>query len=378
MSNDRVPTVSAQFDTVIVGAGAVGLAIAASLTRRGREVMVLEQHPRIGAEVSQRSSEVIHAGLYYPPGSLKARLCVEGRKRLYAFAAENGVAVRKSGKLVVAADESETARLQDIAASARENGAGEVRLLSGAEAHSLEPHLKCVAALHSPETGVIDSAAYLQALEGHITGNGGTVVLNTRVTGLARGADEFEIEAGSGAGTTRLTARVLVLAGGLHATRLGSMLAYDDGYQVPETVYAKGHYFALAGRTPFSRLIYPVPSGGGLGVHLTIDTAGAAKFGPDIERVDAIEYGFEDKGGARACAFADRIRRYWPGLPEGALAPAYTGIRPKLGDPHAFADFAIHGPREHGIAGLISLYGIDSPGLTSSLAIGEHVAEMGP
>lgn len=371
---------SAHIDTVVVGAGAIGLSIAAEIARLGREVMVLEQHPRIGAEVSQRSSEVIHAGLYYPAGSLKARLCVEGRQRLYAFAAENGIPVRKTGKLVVAVDGSEVARLQAIVDRARANGAGEVRLLTSQEARALEPELACVAALHSPETGVIDSAGYLQALEGHILSHGGAVVLNTRVTGIAPSADGFAIEAASGsvsgAETTRLNARTLILAAGLHTSRLGSMLEYGGAYRVPETVYAKGHYFALSDRAPFSRLIYPVPSGGGLGVHLTIDTSGAAKFGPDIERVKDIDYRFDDCGGARSRAFAERIRRYWPGLPEGGLMPAYTGIRPKLGNPEDFADFAIHGAREHGLPGLVALYGIDSPGLTASLAIGKYVAGM--
>ncbi len=366
------------YETVVIGAGAVGLAIAYALSLQGREITVLERHARIGSEVSARSSEVIHAGLYYAPGSLKARLCVAGRRQIYDFAGQNGVAVRCTGKLVVAADDREAAILRTIVETARANGAGEVRMLSRDEARALEPELACAAALSSPETGVIDCHAFMQALEGHITSHGGAIVLNARVSGLAHIAGcGFAIETLSGSETARLTCKSMVIAAGLGASQLGRMHGNRAGYRVPETFFAKGHYFALRSAPPFKRLIYPVPDGGGLGVHLTLDIAGRAKFGPDIEWREGADTAFEDADGARRAAFERAIRRYWPGLPDEALDPAYTGVRPKLtraGEPAA--DFAMHGEKEHGIAGLVALYGIESPGLTASLAIGKHVAEL--
>lgn len=370
------------FEIGLIGGGAVGLAIAAALARAGREVIVLERNGRLGSEVSSRSSEVVHAGLYYPPGSLKARLCVEGRHKLYRFAAENGIGIRKTGKLLVATSEDELAKLDAIAASAAENGAGKLEFLSGQEARRLEPELFCAAALLSPETGIFDSHGLVTALEGHVTAAGGTIVLNTRASGLRSAHGLFEIETCSAsqhgeepAGTLRV--RRLVLAGGLGASELGRMLSYRDGYAVPDTTFAKGHYFSLDAKAPFSRLVYPMPHGGGLGIHLTLDLAGRARFGPDIEWTRAIDYSFQDENRTRQTRFEAAIRRYWPGLPDGALAPGSTGIRPKIsaeGEPAA--DFAIHGPSEHGIDGLVALYGIESPGLTSSLAIGDLVAGM--
>jgi len=341
-------------------------------------VLVLERHDRIGSETSSRNSEVIHAGIYYPPGSLRAKLCVAGKALLYDFCKENGVAHNRCGKLLVATQDVEIARLEQIAATAAANGVADLRRLSADEARALEPEVVCVAAYLSPSTGVIDSHALMLALEGHLTAKGGQVVLNANVTGLAaREGDGFQIDIDSGGETSRLTAKTLVLAAGFGGTDLGRMLAYPRDYRVPRTHPAKGHYFSLTGRAPFRHLVYPMPQGAWLGVHLTLDVAGRAKFGPDIEWTDEVSYDFEDPEGERLITFEHEIRRYWPGLPNGALQPDYVGVRPKIyrqGEPAA--DFAIHGAAEHGIPRLVALYGIESPGLTSSLAIGDHVAAL--
>ena len=369
---------AADVETVVVGAGVVGLAIARALALKGQEVLVLERHDRIGSETSSRNSEVIHAGLYYPPGSLRARLCVAGKKQLYAFCAENGVAHSRCGKLLVATQDAEIAKLETIAKTASANGVNDLRRMSAEEARALEPEVACVAAYLSPSTGVVDSHGLMLALEGHLTAKGGQVVLNASATRLAqREGVGFEIGIDSGGETSRLTAKILVLAAGFGATQLGRTLAYKPGYTVPETYPAKGHYFSLSGRAPFRHLVYPMPQGAWLGVHLTLDVAGRAKFGPDIEWKDAVSYDFEDADGARRARFEAEIRRYWPGLPEDALQPDYVGVRPKIyreGEP--VADFAIHGPAAHGVPGLVALYGIESPGLTSSLAIGDTVAAL--
>jgi len=372
--------VTADVETVVVGAGVIGLAIARALALGGQEVLVLERHERIGSETSSRNSEVIHAGIYYPPGSLRARLCVAGKAMLYAFCAENGVPHTRCGKLLVATEEVEIARLEAIAANAQENGVDDLRKLSAEEALALEPQLACVAAYLSPSTGVIDSHALMLALEGHLTTRGGQVVLNTTVTDLAAPNDTggvFRIETQSASERSTLTARNLVLAAGLSGTELGKMLAYPKDYRVPKTYPAKGHYFTLSGAAPFKHLVYPMPQGAWLGVHLTLDVAGRAKFGPDIEWKDEVTYDFEDAEGMRRITFEHEIRRYWPDLPDGALHPDYVGVRPKIyrqGEP--VADFAIHGPDVHGLPRLVALYGIESPGLTSSLAIGAHVAAL--
>jgi L-2-hydroxyglutarate oxidase LhgO len=372
--------VGADVETVVVGAGAVGLAIARALALRGQEVMVLERHNRIGSETSSRNSEVIHAGLYYPPGSLRARFCVAGKALMYRFCAENGVAHARCGKLLVATDEADIKRLEAIAATAKANGVDDLQRLARAEVRALEPEVDCIAGYLSPSTGILDSHAYMQALEGHLTSNGGQVVLNTTVTGLSAPADagaDYTAEIESGGEKSTLTARNLVLAAGLSATAVGSMLAYPGQYRVPQTYYAKGHYYALSRRAPFKHLVYPMPQGAWLGVHLTLDTAGKAKFGPDIQWIDRVDYAFEDDGGDRRRRFEQEIRRYWPGLPEDALQPDYVGVRPKIyreGEP--VPDFAIHGAEDHGLPRLVALYGIESPGLTSSLAIGEHVAAL--
>jgi L-2-hydroxyglutarate oxidase LhgO len=370
--------VAADVETVVVGAGVVGLAIARALVLEGQEVLVLERHDRIGTETSSRNSEVIHAGLYYPPGSLRARLCVAGKQQLYRFCAENGVGHIRCGKLLVATQEAEIAKLEAIAKTASANGVDDLRRLSAEEARALEPEVACIAAYLSPSTGVIDSHGLMLALEGHLTSRGGQVVLNTNATGLAQlEGVGFEIAIDSGGEASRLTAKNLVLAAGFGATELGRSLACKAGYTVPETFPAKGHYYALTGRAPFHHLVYPMPQGAWLGVHLTLDVAGRAKFGPDIEWKDTVTYDFEDADGARRARFEAEIRRYWPGLPAGALQPDYVGVRPKIyrqGEP--VADFAIHGRAEHGIPRLVALYGIESPGLTSSLAIGDHAAAL--
>jgi L-2-hydroxyglutarate oxidase LhgO len=374
---------AADVETVVVGAGVVGLAVGRALALKRHEVLVLERHNRIGSETSSRNSEVIHAGIYYPTGSLRAQLCVAGKQMLYRFCAENGVAHNRCGKLLVATQEAEIPKLEAIAATAARNGVGDMQKLSGDEARRLEPEVKCIAGYLSPSTGVIDSHAYMLALEGHLTSYGGQVMLNTNVVGLAAPTEDgapFLIETQSAGETASLTAQNLVLAGGLEGTALGRMLAYAaPGYRVPETYPAKGHYFSLARRAPFKHLVYPMPQGAWLGVHLTLDVAGRAKFGPDIEWKDTVSYDFEDADGARRKRFESEVRRYWPGLPDDALQPDYVGVRPKVyreGEP--VADFVFHGPAQHGIERLVALYGIESPGLTSSLAIGDYVTAMLP
>jgi L-2-hydroxyglutarate oxidase LhgO len=345
----------------------------------GHDVLVLERHERAGMEVSSRNSEVIHAGLYYPAGSLRAKLCVDGRRQLLAYCEDAGVTVRKTGKLIVAAAEDERAALDAIETSSQRNGAEPLRRLSRDDARMLEPEVACVAALLSPGTAVIDTHGLLMALEADVSNAGGTIAFNTDVTAIARGGDGgFVVETTSADGSVSvISSRVVVIAAGLGATRIGGLLTYGDGYRVPRMYPAKGHYFSLAGRAPFSHLIYPVPHGAWLGVHLTLDVAGQARFGPDIEWRDDVTYGFDDADGARRARFEREVRRYWPGLPDGALQPGSTGVRPKIyaqGEPAA--DFAIHGPREHGMEGLVALYGIESPGLTSCLAIGDYVAAL--
>lgn len=364
-------------ETVVVGAGVVGLAIARALSMAGHEVVVLERHARIGTETSSRNSEVIHAGLYYPPGSLRAKLCVPGKEMLYRFCSENGIGNERCGKLLVATTEAEVPRLEAIASNAAANGVGDLKRLSGEEASALEPQLACVAAYLSPSTGIIDSHGLLQALNGHVASRGGQVIVNTAVTGIARDSDAFGIETVSGGETSILTSRNLVISAGLGATELGRTLPCRPGYSVPVTYPARGHYFALNSRAPFRHLIYPMPVGAWLGVHLTLDVAGRARFGPDIEWRDSVDYGFDEAEGRRLQSFEREIRRYWPALPDSALQPDTVGVRPKLyreGEPAA--DFAIHAKPEHGIDRLVALYGIESPGLTSSLAIGELVAGL--
>jgi L-2-hydroxyglutarate oxidase LhgO len=358
-------------DVAVIGAGAVGLAVARALAARGREVLILEAAERFGGGVSARNSEVIHAGIYYPRGSLRARLCVAGRDLLYAFCAAHGIPHRRYGKLIVASTAAQAAELTKIRAGALGNGV-ELTLLSGAEARSLEPQLECAAALHSPLTGIIDAHAYMLALLGEAESRGAQLACESAVTTVALRDGGFLI--GVNGEPPALKARALVNSAGLDAPAVAHLI---DGFPpalIPTAHLAKGSYFTLAGRAPFSRLIYPLPVPGGLGVHLTLDLAGRARFGPDVEWVKERRYEVDP---ARAASFYGAIRSWWPALPDGALEPAYAGIRPKItgpGEPQA--DFRIDGEAAHGVRGLVQLFGIESPGLTSSLAIAELVAGM--
>lgn len=361
-------------DSVIIGAGVVGLACAAALARAGREVIVLEREPGYGRGVSSRNSEVIHAGLYYPAGSLRHEVCLEGRRRLYAYCAERGVEHKRLGKLVVATSPDELAEIEALHVAATAKGVDGLSLITRAEALALEPALACAGAMNSAETGIVDSHGLMRALVGEIEDHGGQVVCNTPVvaaTPLDGGG--FEIATG-GDEPTRIGCRQLINAAGLQAMRIAKMLVGDAA---PKLHMAKGSYFTCAGRSPFTRLIYPVPVPGGLGVHLTLDLGGQMRFGPDVEWLsledpDAVDYRVNP---ARCESFYAAIRRYWPGLPDDALAAAYSGCRPKLSGPgEPAADFRIDGPAEHGLAGLVQLFGIESPGLTSSLALAERVA----
>ena len=329
----------------------------------------------IGSETSSRNSEVIHAGIYYPPGSLRAQLCVRGKALLYAFCAENAVAHARCGKLLVATHDSQLPKLSAIHATAERNGVHDLQPLGANAARALEPALNCIAALVSPSTGIIDSHGYMLALQGHVEAGGGSVVLRCPVKRIARTpAGLFRLATG-GEAPGAVTCRHLVLSAGLSASKLARTLtSYGEGYTVPETYYAKGQYYALSGPSPFQRHIYPLPDGAWLGLHATVDIGGRCKFGPDIAWIPEVDYSFEPDKLERFLGF---IRSYYPDLDASRLHPDYTGIRPKLyreGEP--VPDFAIHGEAVHGVAGLVALYGIESPGLTASLAIGEMVAGM--
>ncbi len=359
---------------VVVGAGVVGLAVACALALQGREVLVLEAGNAIGTGTSSRNSEVIHAGIYYPAGSLKARLCVEGKALLYAYLAERGIGHRRCGKLIVATEASQLAQLTAIQAKAAANGVHDLVLLTAQEAQAMEPELHCLAALHSPSTGIIDSHALMLSLQGDLEHAGGLVALNTAVSQGECRSDGVVLHTDDG---TTLLAEVLVNAAGLTAPALARRLGGLPAQAVPPSYFAKGNYFTLAGRSPFERLIYPVPEAAGLGVHLTLDLGGQAKFGPDVQWVaSADDLGVDPQRGE---AFYAEVRKYWPGLQDGALIPGYAGIRPKISGPHEAArDFWVQGPTEHGMPGLVNMFGIESPGLTSSLALGAHVAGLLP
>ena len=362
-----------EIECVVVGAGVIGLAAARALARAGREVLVLDRAPTIGFETSSRNSEVIHSGIYYPKGSLKARSCVEGRQRLYAYCREHGVAHARLGKIIVAADDAELPALDRIAAAARANGVLDLERLSAAEATRLEPELHCVAALLSPATGIIDSHALMLAYRGEAEAMGATVVLRTPVSCGRVRPDGFEISTG-GSEPATLRCRWLVNAAGLHAPALARAIDGLPRETIPDAYFCRGSYFTLAGKSPFRRLVYPVPPAGGLGVHITLDLAGQARFGPDVEWVDAVDYTVDP---ARGTAFYDAVRRYWPGLRDGALQPSYAGVRPKISGPgEPAADFVVQGPAAHGVAGLINFYGIESPGLTASLPLADEAVRL--
>lgn len=360
-------------DCVVIGAGVVGLAVARALAMSGREVVILEGEDAFGTWTSARNSEVIHAGIYYPEGSLKARLCVKGRDLLYEYCESRGVPFRRCGKLIVATDEAQLAALESIAEAARRNGVDDLQFISAEDAAVLEPQLSCVGALLSPSTGIIDSHTYMLSLLGEAEAHGAVLAYCTKVTGLQWTPDGCEITI-NGEASAQLKARLVVNSAGLAAPAVASLIEDLPSTHVPKAYYAKGCYYTLAGRAPFSRLIYPVPEQGGLGVHLTLDLGGQARFGPDVEWVEELNYEVDP---SRAAGFHEAIRRYWPGLKADALSPGYSGIRPKISGPQeTAADFVISGPQEHGCAGVINLFGIESPGLTASLAIADAVADL--
>lgn len=361
------------FDVIVVGAGAVGLACGYALSRRGLVVCVLEAGPVIGEGVSARNSEVIHGGLYYPSGSLKARLCVEGRRQLYAFLEAHKVAFDRCGKLVVATSPEEEGRLEQIYHQALENGVEGMERLSVEAAVRLEPELSCTAALISPESGVFDSHGYMLALQGEIEAAGGVVVTRTPFEGAAALESGGFVARTGGADPARLTCRLLVSAPGLQAQDVAGRIEGYPAREIPRRYLGKGVYFRLAGKAPFSRLVYPPPIHGALGTHYRRDLGGQAVFGPDLAYVEEVDYSVDP---GRASEFYRYIRKFWPNLPEGSLMPDYAGIRPKLHGPNdPQPDYRIDGEERHGIAGLVALFGIESPGLTSSLAIGEFVAD---
>ncbi|NEU11817.1 NAD(P)/FAD-dependent oxidoreductase [Methylobacterium sp. BTF04] len=356
-------------EVLVVGAGIVGLAVARALALRGHSVIVAEAQGAIGTGISSRNSEVIHGGMYYPSGSLRARHCVAGARLLYAYCASHGVPHAACGKLIVATDESERSAIEAIYSRGMANGVPGLVLLDGAAARALEPNLACVAALHAPATGIIDSHAFMLALQGDLEDAGGAVAFDSLVTRIARTGSGWTVQVGE----DRLPFDCVVNSAGLAAQALA---AATEGYpadRIPRRVLAKGSYFGCLGRPAFSRLIYPAPIDGGLGIHLTFDLAGRIRFGPDVEWIDTPNYVVDPM---RAELFTAAIRRYWPGLPDGALTPDYAGIRPKLTGPgEPAADFRIDGPAEHSLTGLVHLFGIESPGLTAALSLAEDVAD---
>ncbi|MGF1456608.1 MAG: NAD(P)/FAD-dependent oxidoreductase [Alphaproteobacteria bacterium] len=359
-------------DAIVVGAGAVGLAAGYALARRGLAPIVIEATGTIGHGVSSRNSEVIHGGLYYPTGSLKARLCVTGRRALYAFLDSHGVAHDRCGKLVVATEDHEIVRLETIFRQAQDNDVEGMAQVTGAQARSMEPDLHAVAALHSPHSGILDSHGYMVALQGEIEDAGGSVVLNTPFEGAeSLPGGGFRVRTG-GADPAGLTTRILVTAPGLNASKVAARIDGFPAQDIPRVHFGKGNYFVLQGKAPFRRLIYPPPIKGALGTHYRRDLGGQARFGPDLHFVDQETYAVETD---RLPLFYDTIRRFWPGLKDGTLLPDYAGIRPKIhgpGEPQP--DYRIDGPARHGLDGLVALFGIESPGLTASLAIGDEVA----
>lgn len=359
-------------EALVIGAGVVGLAIARALAARGHGVIVAEREGGIGSGVSSRNSEVIHAGMYYPADSVRARHCVAGRRLLYAYCASHGVPHRRCGKLIAATDEVEAAKLEGILEQGIANGVEGLVLLEGPAARALEPNLACVAALLSPETGIIDSHALMLALQGDLEDAGGVVAFNSPIERVVRQNGTWTVSFG-GAEPGSLTVDAVVNAAGLGAQALARVTEGYPSERVPKLVLAKGNYFGCQGKPAFTHLVYPAPVEGGLGTHLTLDLAGRMRFGPDVEWIAEERYEVDP---GRAELFYRSIRRYWPGLPEGALYPDYAGIRPKLTGPgERPADFVVDGPAQHGVAGLVALFGIESPGLTASLSLAEEVAD---
>ncbi len=354
-----------QVDTVVIGAGVVGLAVARRLALAGREVMILEQHDAIGTEVSARNSEVIHAGLYYPTGSLRARLCVQGKELLYRYLAERQLPHQNCGKIVVAINDDQRQELEKYRQQADINRAGELIPLGALDIRALEPEVEAVAGVLSPTTGIIDSHAYMLSLQGDLEAAGGLVVFNTRVDRLELGTGGVKVHTPE----LVLGPRLLVNCAGLSAPRVASTCM-----PAPTPFYARGRYYTYTGQSPFKRLVYPLPEPGGLGVHVTLDLAGQTRFGPDVAWIDSVDYTFDDSARDQ---FADAIRRYYPALDVARLQPGYTGVRPKItGQGMPAADFRIDGSADHGVKGLVNLFGIESPGLTASMAIAEYVCNL--
>lgn len=362
-------------DCVVAGAGVVGLAVARALALSGREVVMIEKADAIGTVTSSRNSEVIHAGLYYAPGSLKARLCVEGRRLLYAYCAEHNIGHRRAGKLIVASEPGQADGLRAIEANAKRCGVDDLQFLTRGEAERLEPALNCASALLSPSTGIIDSHALMLSLRGDAEASGASLAFLTCVAAATIVAGGIRIDTRDVNGETfALEAGAFVNAAGLDAQAVAGRIEGFPRDLIPRQWLARGNYFALPGQSPFSRLIYPVPVEGGLGVHLTLDLAGNARFGPDVEWIDGVDYTVDP---GRSAVFYEAIRSYWPDLADHALQPAYAGIRPKLSGPgQASVDFMIQGPADHGAGRIVNLFGIESPGLTASLAIADHVVEL--
>src|SRR6476659_159754 len=359
---------------LVVGAGVVGLAIARAAALKGHEVIVAEATKGIGNGVSSRNSEVIHGGMYYPTGSLRAFHCPRGRRMMYEFCASHGVPHRKCGKLIVATEDAEVAKMEAILKQGIENGVEGFTRIDGAAARAMEPALNCVAALHSPETGIVDSHSFMRALQGDLEDRGGAIAFNTRIERLIHSQAGWLVRySGSEAG--ELAVDAVINSAGLGAQALARHTEDYPAARVPRLVLARGNYFGYAGRPVFSRLIYPAPRiDGGLGTHVTLDLAGRMRFGPDVEWIDAEDYAVDPN---RAASFYASIRRYWPGLPDGALVADYAGVRPKLsGRGEPAADFMIEGPAQHGLPGLMHLFGIESPGLTSSLSLADEVVKQ--
>jgi L-2-hydroxyglutarate oxidase LhgO len=364
--------VSVDIECVVVGAGVVGLAVARALARSGREVILVEAGEGIGVGISSRNSEVIHAGIYYPSGSLKAQVCVEGKQRLYAFCDERGVDYRRLGKLIVATDDGQCAALRTLLEQGLRNGVDDLQWLDVDQARELEPAVSCVAALWSPSTGIVDSHALMLALQADAEASGTSLVFHTPLTSARCTEQGFELQMG-GAQPMTLSCRELINCAGLFASEVARRIEGLPSQHVPEARLCKGSYFSFSGRAPFRHLVYPAPESAGLGVHMTLDLGGQARFGPDVEWVDQVDYRVDPR---RADGFYEAIRRYWPTLPDNSLQPAYSGIRPKITGPtEPAADFVISGPAEHGVPGLVNLFGIESPGLTSCLALADRVVD---
>ncbi|WP_174873184.1 NAD(P)/FAD-dependent oxidoreductase [Vogesella oryzae] len=357
-----------KLDTVVIGAGVVGLACARALAQAGREVMIVEQEADIGQHTSSRNSEVIHAGIYYPAGSLKAQLCVAGKELLYRYCAERAIPHQRIGKLLVAVSDADAPRLAALQDKAAANGVHDLQWLDAAALRQREPALQAHAALLSPSTGIVDSHALMQALLADAEHAGALLALASPIVGGAVSADGIVLTLADG---YQVLARQVINAAGLWAPTVAGRIHGVPRETVPQAHYARGVYFALGGKSPFSQLIYPLPEAGGLGTHLTLDLGGQARFGPDVEWIDGVDYSVDPQ---RAERFYSSIRRWWPALPDAALAPTYSGVRPKITGPgQPDADFVIQGAAVHGVPGLINLYGIESPGLTACLAIAERV-----